>query len=205
MWVMRWVYGWLSGSLALLADAGHNLSDVAGLVLAWGAALAGGLRPTHRRTYGWMRASILAALANALLEEVKAMPFTYCDPNDANAGVADNAAGCAGQPELMGPEPGEQRFSANAATRFDNINDYNGFTIAAGALRDAANNLIQPVLPTVANCGLTVGVANQAMVNVNAGDAVRITVTVRCPDLANTPPVVVEAVRVRYAPNRFEF
>jgi len=65
--VVEFVYGWLSGSLALLADAGHNLSDVAGLVLAWGAALAGGLRPTHRRTYGWMRASILAALANALL------------------------------------------------------------------------------------------------------------------------------------------
>jgi Co/Zn/Cd efflux system component len=65
--VVELVYGWLSGSLALLADAGHNLSDVAGLVLAWGAALAGGLRPTHRRTYGWMRASILAALANALL------------------------------------------------------------------------------------------------------------------------------------------
>ena len=51
--VVELVYGWLSGSLALLADAGHNLSDVAGLVLAWGAALAGGLRPTHRRTYGW--------------------------------------------------------------------------------------------------------------------------------------------------------
>ena len=65
--VVELVYGWLSDSLALLADAGHNLSDVAGLVLAWGAALAGGLRPTHRRTYGWMRASILAALANALL------------------------------------------------------------------------------------------------------------------------------------------
>ena len=145
------------------------------------------------------------ALANALLEEVKAMPFTYCDPNDANAGTALNAAGCAGQPELMGPEPGELRFSANAATRFDNINDYNGFTIAAGALVDVANNLIQPVLPTVANCGLTVGVANQNMPNVNAGDAVRITVTVRCPDLGNTPPVVVEAVRVRYAPNRFQF
>ncbi len=65
--VIELVYGWLSGSLALLADAGHNLSDVAGLVLAWGAALAGGRRPTHRRTYGWMRASILAALANALM------------------------------------------------------------------------------------------------------------------------------------------
>ena len=43
--VIELVPGWLSGSLALLADAGHNLSDVAGLVLAWGAALAGGLRP----------------------------------------------------------------------------------------------------------------------------------------------------------------
>lgn len=60
-------YGWRADSLALLADAGHNLSDVAGLILAWGAALAGRLRPTHQRTYGWQRASILAALANAML------------------------------------------------------------------------------------------------------------------------------------------
>ncbi len=60
-------FGWLAGSLALLADAGHNLSDVAGLILAWGAAAAGRLPPTHRRTYGWARASILAALANGML------------------------------------------------------------------------------------------------------------------------------------------
>lgn len=60
-------YGWKIGSLALLADAGHNLSDVAGLVLAWGGALAGRLRPDVRHTYGWKRASILAAFANALL------------------------------------------------------------------------------------------------------------------------------------------
>jgi cobalt-zinc-cadmium efflux system protein len=60
-------YGWRIGSLALLADAGHNLSDVAGLVLAWGGALAGRLRPDLRHTYGWRRASILAAFANALL------------------------------------------------------------------------------------------------------------------------------------------
>jgi cobalt-zinc-cadmium efflux system protein len=60
-------YGWKIGSLALLADAGHNLSDVAGLVLAWGGALAGRLRPDMRHTYGWRRASILAAFANALL------------------------------------------------------------------------------------------------------------------------------------------
>jgi cobalt-zinc-cadmium efflux system protein len=60
-------FGWKVNSLALLADAGHNLSDVAGLVLAWGGALAGRLRPDARHTYGWQRASILAAFINALL------------------------------------------------------------------------------------------------------------------------------------------
>lgn len=60
-------YGWTTDSLALLADAGHNLSDVAGLVLAWGGALAGRLRPDAHRTYGWKRASVLAAFINALL------------------------------------------------------------------------------------------------------------------------------------------
>lgn len=65
--VIETFYGWKINSLALLADAGHNLSDVAGLVLAWGGALAGKLRPNPRHTYGWKRGSILAAFANALL------------------------------------------------------------------------------------------------------------------------------------------
>lgn len=60
-------YGWKINSLALLADAGHNLSDVAGLVLAWGGAIAGRLRPNPRHTYGWKRGTILAAFANALV------------------------------------------------------------------------------------------------------------------------------------------
>ena len=60
-------FGWKVNSLALLADAGHNLGDVAGLVLAWGGALAGRMRPGARYTYGWKRASILAAFANSLL------------------------------------------------------------------------------------------------------------------------------------------
>jgi cobalt-zinc-cadmium efflux system protein len=65
--VIEAFYGWRVNSLALLADAGHNLSDVAGLVLAWGGALAGKLRPSARKTYGWKRGTILAAFANALL------------------------------------------------------------------------------------------------------------------------------------------
>jgi cobalt-zinc-cadmium efflux system protein len=60
-------FGWRVDSLALLADAGHNLSDVAALVLAWVAALAGRRRASARYTYGFKRASILAACANALL------------------------------------------------------------------------------------------------------------------------------------------
>lgn len=60
-------YGWQVNSLALLADAGHNLSDVAGLLLAWMAALAARLQPDARHTYGWQRASILAAFTNAVL------------------------------------------------------------------------------------------------------------------------------------------
>src|SRR5262249_30174056 len=54
-------------SVALLADAGHNLSDVLGLVLAWGAARLSAVGPNERRTYGLRRTSILAALTNALL------------------------------------------------------------------------------------------------------------------------------------------
>ncbi len=60
-------YGFLANSLALLADAGHNLGDVLGLLLAWGAVYLGGRPSTKRHTYGLRRSSILAALANALL------------------------------------------------------------------------------------------------------------------------------------------
>jgi cobalt-zinc-cadmium efflux system protein len=61
------IFGFAANSLALLADAAHNLSDVAGLVLAWGAAWLGRRKPTSRRSYGYRRASILAALINAAL------------------------------------------------------------------------------------------------------------------------------------------
>ncbi len=61
------VFGLRAHSLALVADAGHNLSDVLGLLLAWGAATLAARRPSPRRTYGLRRTSILAALANAIL------------------------------------------------------------------------------------------------------------------------------------------
>jgi cobalt-zinc-cadmium efflux system protein len=59
-------YGIVANSVALLADAGHNLSDVLGLVMAWGATVLTQRQPSRRYTYGWRRSSILAAFLNAL-------------------------------------------------------------------------------------------------------------------------------------------
>jgi cobalt-zinc-cadmium efflux system protein len=60
-------FGFLSNSVALIADAGHNLSDVLGLVCAWGALLLGRRPPGGKFTYGLGRSSVLAALVNAVL------------------------------------------------------------------------------------------------------------------------------------------
>lgn len=61
------VYGLAAHSLALLSDAGHNMSDVLGLLIAWGAIHIGKSLPTKRHTYGLRRSSILAALTNAVV------------------------------------------------------------------------------------------------------------------------------------------
>ena len=61
------VFGLAAHSVALLADAAHNLGDVLGLLLAWGAVWLGRRRPTRQRTYGYGRSSILASLTNAVV------------------------------------------------------------------------------------------------------------------------------------------
>ncbi|MBV8884024.1 MAG: cation transporter [Chroococcidiopsidaceae cyanobacterium CP_BM_RX_35] len=65
--IVEAVYGYLAHSLALFADAGHNLGDVLGLVLAWGASVLARRPPTKRYTYGFRGSSILAALVNAVV------------------------------------------------------------------------------------------------------------------------------------------
>ena len=61
------VYGLLTNSLALLADAGHNFGDVMGLIMAWGAFAVADWRPSARFTYRMRAASILSAFANGLI------------------------------------------------------------------------------------------------------------------------------------------
>jgi cobalt-zinc-cadmium efflux system protein len=65
--IVEAVYGFLAGSMALIADAGHNLSDVLALLLAWGASVAAKRPASAGFTYGYKSSTILAAFANALL------------------------------------------------------------------------------------------------------------------------------------------
>jgi cobalt-zinc-cadmium efflux system protein len=65
--VAQLVYGVIGNSMALIADGGHNLSDVLGLVIAWAGAAMARRSPSPRFTYGLKKASILAALTNSLI------------------------------------------------------------------------------------------------------------------------------------------
>ena len=151
------------------------------------------------------------AVAQALLEEVRHMPFTYCDPNDANALSATSAtlggAGCATTVDTMGPEAGETRY--NAANRFDGISDYQGFVMPGPGcvgLCDIAGNLINGAGSSVAGCSASVALAAQALAGITALDAngrpqaLLISVTVACPGVS---PLVLQGIRVRHAPNSF--
>ena len=75
--IIEAAFGFLSGSMALVADAGHNLSDVLALAIAWGATIMAARPANARFTYGYKSSSILAALANAglLLVAIGAILF----------------------------------------------------------------------------------------------------------------------------------
>jgi MSHA pilin protein MshD len=139
------------------------------------------------------------AVAEAVLEEAQLQPFTYCDPDDANAGTALSAADCTGgangpsdEARLpLGPEAGETR--TGAATPFDNVSDYNGLVIGPGI-----TDITGAAIPGLGAYTATVAVANQALGAVPAADSLLITVTVTGP---GDTTVVLNGYRVRYAPN----
>lgn len=132
------------------------------------------------------------AIAESLLEEVLAKPYTYCDPDDANAETASSPAGCAAVAETaMGPEAGETRYSN--VTPFDNVNDYDGFSMAG--IVDLAGAAVAGL------AGYTASVQVQpagAFNGIPAGETLLVTVTVTAP--ANQG-VSLSGYRARYAPN----
>lgn len=134
------------------------------------------------------------AVAESLLDEIRQMPFTFCDPDDPAVTTATAATDCTLAPEALGPEAGETRYSL--LTPFDNVNDYNGYNSATDAppgLKDISG---VPV-PLLAAFSATVAVAPLAFNGVAAADALQITVTVTH---AAIPPVVLHGMRLRYAP-----
>lgn len=65
--VIEFTYGIIFNSMALVADAGHNLSDVAGLLIAWGATHLAGKAASSKKTYGYKKTTILASLLNGII------------------------------------------------------------------------------------------------------------------------------------------
>ncbi len=65
--IIEAIYGVLADSMALIADAGHNLSDVLSLLLAWGATALARYQPTRRHTYGFRRATLIAAVVSSVM------------------------------------------------------------------------------------------------------------------------------------------
>lgn len=135
------------------------------------------------------------AIAESLLEEVTAMPFTYCDPDDASAATATTATvggtGCNATVEAIGAEAGETR---GGVSPFDNVNDYHGLTLVGAGITDIAGNAIAGVENYTAN--VTVMETDLNGISAPAA-ALQITVTVT---RTGGYSVDVTGYRTRFAP-----
>ncbi len=186
------------------AEHGISLIELIVFIVIVGIAVAGvvgALSMATRASADPMIQKQALAIAEALLEEVQLQPFTYCDPDDLNAASAQSAADCTGgaggvndENRLpLGPEAGETRYSAT--TPYDNVSDYNTFSMTG--IMDLTGAAIIPGLELYA---ARVDVVNQALGAIPATDSLLITVTVDGPLGTNTK-VVLDGYRVRYAPN----
>ena len=181
-------------------ETGLSLIELVVFMVVLSAALAGVLRVfiqagAHSADPLQQRQAL--AIAESLLEEIELMPFTYCDPDDANAAATViSTAGCMTPlPEAMGPESGETRF---ASPQFDNVNDYNGY--AMNGIVDITNTPIS----ALSGYSASVTVAKAALGNsfyplsVSGGFALLITVTVTMP---NGDTLSLDGYRTFYAPS----
>jgi MSHA pilin protein MshD len=173
---------------------GLSLIELVMFIVVVSAALAGVLKVFISATTGsadpMLRRQALA-IAESILEEVQLMPFTYCDPDDANVESATSNAGCASLAEAGGPEAGETRFTA---PQFDNVNDYHGYTMTG--VVDIANSAVAGL----SGYSASVSVAGAALGSITAGsgDALRITVSVSGP---HGTAVSLDGYRARHVPN----
>ncbi|MFZ2652477.1 MAG: type II secretion system protein [Burkholderiaceae bacterium] len=173
---------------------GLSLIELVIFIVIVSAALAGVLNVFVAATLGsadpMLRRQALA-IAESLLEEVQLMPFTFCDPDDANVETAAGSGACASAAEGPGAEAGENRF---APPQFDNVNDYHGYSMAS--IVDITNSAVAGL----AGYSASVSVSSAALGSIAAasGDALRITVSVTGP---HGTSVSLDGYRTRHAPN----
>jgi len=192
---------------------GVTLIELVMFIVIVGIAVAGILvvyTNTVRHSADPLIRKQMLSIAEAMLEEVKLMPFTYCDPDDANAATAGAAlvgvGNCATTVEAIGPEAGETRYAPT--TPFDNVNDYIGFNTATAIPLGIADIVGTPignlagyqaqVSGSAQSFGPAGGLINASDVN-GAPQALRITVTVTSSSSADS--VALSGYRTRIAPN----
>lgn len=185
--------------------AGLSLVELIVFIVVVGVAVAGvlaALNLSTRASADPMIQKQALAIAEAVLEEAQLMPFTYCDPDDPQAATALSAGvgatGCTAAASVENPgaeatPPYGPETRLSVTTPFDNVNDYNGFSMGPGII-----DMTGAAITGLDGYTATVSVANQALGGIPASDALLITVTVTGP--GNTTAVL-HGYRVRYAPN----
>jgi MSHA pilin protein MshD len=184
-------------------ERGVTLVELIIFIVIVSAAVAGVLMTldlSNRSSTDPMIQKQALAVAEALLEEVQLQPFTYCDPDDSQAATAQSATvgatGCSAAEAIegIGPEaPPYGPETRTSATPFDNVSDYNGFSMGPGI-----TDLEGAAVPGLEAYSATVVVAQQPIGALLAPDSLLITVTVTGPGQTT---VVLQGYRVRYAPN----
>jgi len=165
---------------------GLTLIELIVFIVIVGVALAGVLtvlNHTTRHSADPLVRKQALAIAEALLEEVLLQPFSWCDPDDANAATATGYAGCATAENNLAAEVGEGRATA---TPLDNVNDYNGLSTTTNIAGGGS-------APYTA----TVSVAQDSLNGIAADASLLVTVSVT----AGSETIQLQGYRTRYSPN----
>ncbi|HZE91894.1 MAG TPA: prepilin-type N-terminal cleavage/methylation domain-containing protein [Rhizobacter sp.] len=159
---------------------------VAGVLVVFNQAVRGSDDPVVRKQ--------ATAIAESLLTEVLAQPFTFCDPQDAAVTSAASAAGCSVSQDTLGPQPASESRTS-LTDPFDNVGDYHGFSMVNGI-----RSLDDPSTPIAGLDAYSAGVAISqagATFGLAPAEALKVVVTVT----GKGQTVVLTGYRVRYAPN----
>lgn len=179
-------------------QAGLSLIELLMFIVIVGIGLAGilsVLNLTVQKSADPMIRKQMLMVAEALLEEVELMPFTYCDPNDANVLTATSPTGCATWAEGTTTIPASET-RGSSTNPFNNVGDYGGSTgtLSISPLTDISNTAIG----LLSGYSATVNVVTSSLGGIAPTESLLITVTVTA---ATGESLALSGYRTRYAPN----